>query len=368
MNALALGKWAFLVALAASCGSVWANATPASLTNAEAVKGVWVLAGNSGTAIDGASDLEILRPNLEKALAIPGVKGFSLRVTWNSLRDDLNLLEQGKRIADAHGLAFSFRVLAGYRVPPSIFADGSPTYLDEQSRGRPIPAPFNQDGSPNEVFERHYDRLLQRVTTWARANGVRLVHCPWYGLAWAELNHHLGVRGAPGYTYERWYRAHTRLFDIAIKYADESLAIELPLSGGGPTGDTVSQLADYFLQQLGPRSERFFFQANGWGPTGYWGSPDPQMEMLKRRAFDRPVLRGLQSIRQGAYDWRELFTLLRNVEATYCEIYADTLDFPGVDVMREEILRFSREVEREGAPRPSGGNGPPGPLAPAKAP
>jgi hypothetical protein len=328
------------------------HADPPRGSNAEAVKGVWILAGNSGTAIDRIEDLAALRPNLDRALAIPGVKGFSLRVTWNSLRDNLDLLAAGKRIADERGLAFSFRVLAGYRVPPELFADGCPSYLDEQSRGRPLPAPFMPDGAPNEIFERHYERLLQRVTAWARDQGVRLVHCPWYGLAWAELNHHRGVRAAPGYTYERWYRAHTRLFDLAIKYADATLAIELPLSGGGPTGDTVAELADHFVARLGPRDDRFFFQANGWGPTGYWGSADSEMEQRKRRAFERPVLRGLQSIRQGAYDWRELFVFLRQVDATYCEIYADTLDFAGGDVLREEIARFAAKVERHGAPRP----------------
>lgn len=328
-------------------------------SNAEAVKGVWILAGNSGTAIDSIAELEALRGTLDPALAMKGVRGLSLRVTWNSIHRDLALLDHGKRLADERGLAFSFRVLAGHRVPAAIFDEGSPWYLDPESRGRRVPTPFRADGSPNDVFERHYSAMLQRVTAWAHQNGVRLVHCPWYGLSWAELNHAAAVRQAPGYSYDRWYGAHVRLFDLAIRHADETLAIELPLSGGGPTGDTVADLADHAWAKLGPLSDRFFFQANGWGPGGYWGSPEPEMEMLKRRAFARPVLRGLQSIRQGAYDWRELFALLRQANATYCEIYADTLKFAGAEQLEREIGDFAAQVEREGAPRPPAG--PPGP-------
>lgn len=341
------------------------SAAPAAsvdrLSNAEAVKGVWILAGNSGTAIDSIAELEALRRTLDSALAIEGVKGFSLRVTWNAIHRDLALLEHGKRLADDRGLAFSFRVLAGYRVPPDLFADGSPWYLDPEGREQKIPAPFHPDGAPNEVFERHYVAMLRRVTTWARANGVRLVHCPWYGLSWAELNHHVAVRRAPGYTYDRWFDAHARLLDLALEFADDQLALEFPLSGGGPTGDSVAQLVDHAWTRLGPNRERFFFQANGWGPGGYWGSPNREMEMLKRRAFERPVLRGLQSIRQGAYNWQELFAYLREVRATYCEIYADTLDFAGADVMRAEIKRFADEVAGSPAPMP-----PPGDARPVR--
>ena len=350
--------------IVAVTATAWVSAAEdEGLSNAAAVKGVWILAGNSGTAIDSIEQLESLRRTLDPALAIEGVKGFSLRVTWNAIHRDLSLLEHGKRIADERGLAFSFRVLAGYRVPQQLFADGSPWYLDPEGRDLKIPAPFQPDGSPNEVFERHYTGMLRNVTTWARANGVRLVHCPWYGLSWAELNHHTAVRRASGYTYDRWLDAHTRLFDLALAFADERLAIELPMSGGGPTGDSVAQLVDYAWTQLGSNSDRFFFSANGWGPDGYWGSPKAEMELLKRRAFERPVLRGLQSIRQGAYDWRELFTYLRDVRGTYCEIYAETLDFAGTDVLREEIKRFAAEVARSPAPTPPNGSQQPPRLA-----
>ena len=344
-----------------------AAATEARVSNAEAVKGVWILAGNSGTAIDSTAELEALRGTLDPALASEGMRGFSLRVTWSAIDRDLALLEHGRRIAEARGLAFSFRVLAGYRVPARIFDDGSPFYFDAEGRDRRIPTPFRADGSPNKVFERHYAAMLRRVTDWARANGVRLVHCPWYGLSWAELNHEVGVRRAPGYTYDRWFDAHVRLFDLALQFADDQLAIELPLSGGGPTGDTVTQLADHAWARLGPRNDRFFFQANGWGPGGYWGSPNPEMERMKREAFDRPVPRGLQSIRQGDYEWRELFQLLRESQATYAEIYADTLKFARADVMRAEIARLAAEVARSPAPLPPSGPAQPPRLAMAPA-
>lgn len=340
--------------LGSLCFRQWGDGatTQPVVSNEEAIKGAWMLAGNSGTAIDSIADFEKLRPNLEDALAIKGVRGVSMRVTWNSIKDDLSILDYGKKFADEKKVDFTFRILAGYRVPQSIFEDGSPYHYGEESKGQKIPTPFNPDGSPNTVFEKYYDQMLSRVAEWSRKNGVRLIHCPWYGMSWAELNNHVSVRDAPGYTYDRWYDAHIRLLDIALKYAGDDLAIEFPMSGGGPTGDTVSQIVDYVWDKLGPNDERFFCQANGWGPNGYWGSPDPEMEMLKRRAFERPVLRGLQSIRQGEYDWKALFKYLYEVNATYCEIYAETLNFGGVDVMKEEIAGFAEHVEKSGAPKP----------------
>ena len=355
MNAILFSSLLMFSSPAGAATSQPASAS-AKLSNPEAVKGVWILAGNSGTAIDNIADLEALRPNLDEALSMEGVKGFSMRVTWRSIENDLSLLDAGKKIADEKHLAFSLRFLAGYRTPESVFEAGSPYYMVKETDGGggKVPVPFMKDGSPNVAFEKSYEQMLQRLVPWCKANGVRLLHCPWYGHAWAELNNAVDVRNQPGYTYDRWFDAHIRLLNIGLKYADDDLAVEYPMSGGGPTADSVSQIADYVWDKLGPNNPRFFLQANGWGPGGYWGSPNPETEKLKSRCFERPVLRGLQSIRQGDYDWTELFAKLRAINATYCEIYAETLQKKNVDQMKAEIRKFAQSVEQQTPMPPAG--------------
>jgi hypothetical protein len=63
------------------------------------------------------------------------------------------------------------------------------------------------------------------------------------------------------------------LLDIGLKYADDDLAVELPFSGYGPLTDAASRFADHVVTKLGPHNNKFYCQANSWGPRGDWGAP-----------------------------------------------------------------------------------------------
>ncbi|MDH7571404.1 MAG: hypothetical protein QHJ73_17645, partial [Armatimonadota bacterium] len=194
---------------------------------AEAVCGTWVL-----QQANSVEELNRLRAHpLQMALKTPYLRGFCLRAPWRAVDEDFALYEAGLKLAREHGVQFSVRFMAGRHTPARVFALGCPSYRNE--RGEAVPAPVLPDGLPNVVFEREYDRFVGRLARWCRANGVRLLHLPWYGQEWAELYHGREVRALPGYTYDNWLRAHRRLLEIGLKHSGPRLSVEFPLSGHG---------------------------------------------------------------------------------------------------------------------------------------
>ena len=115
-----------------------------------------------------------------------------------------------------------------------------------------------------------------------------MLHLAWYGQEWAELNHGKEVRAVPGYRYDRWLVAHKRLLDIGLKHAGPNLAVEFPLSGYGPLAEASAALADHVIAKAGAGSDWIFVQANGWGPGGEWGAPDPKTEAAFDRVWEKP--------------------------------------------------------------------------------
>ena len=149
-------------------------ARDASLSNAEAICGTWVL-----QQVASRAELDRLLPQvLAPALATPGVRGFSLRVPWRAIDADFALLEAGLAVAHERGLAFSVRFMAGRHTPARVFAAGCPSY---RHRGEPVPVPFFPDGSPNTVFEAEYERFVARLAGWCRATACGC--CTWPGTA-----------------------------------------------------------------------------------------------------------------------------------------------------------------------------------------
>src|SRR5438067_4533772 len=262
------GRAALLAAgvMAAAIGLVGATQDPGSTSLPASVCGTWVLHQPSTVA-----DLHKAGPEIQAAMALPGVVGLSLRFPWNAVDTDFSILTEGLAIARAGGKALSIRPMAGRWTPARVFDAGSPFYT--LSSGEKVPTPFYADGSPNLVVELAYDEFVGRLAAWSRANGVSLLHLPWYGQDWAELNLAAQVRSAPGYSLNAWLDAHRRLVDIAARYAGPDLAVEFPLSGSGPlAGGPSAALADYIVSTAGAGSDRFFVQANGWGPNGDWGT------------------------------------------------------------------------------------------------
>ncbi len=318
----------------------------------QVVSGTWVL-----QQVSSRDELERLLPAvIEPALATPHLRGFCLRVPWRAIDGDFSLLEEGRRVARRHGLAFSVRFMAGRHTPDRVFAAGCRSYRVAGTEHDRAPVPFLEDGSPNLVFEEHYDHMISTLAAWCRAREVRLLHLAWYGQNWAELNHGTEVRAQRGYSYESWLNAHRRLIDIGLRQAGEDLAVELPFSGHGPLTDAASAFADHVVSKLGPSRPAFFCQANGWGPNGEWGAPNEATEAAFDRVWEKPICRGLQMIQPRDYPWAEVFARLYQTRATYCEVYASSFTLAGREQLAAEIARFDarcrRETSRLSEPRP----------------
>lgn len=309
----------------------------------QVICGTWVL-----QQVSSPEELRRLLPvAIEPALRTPHVRGFCLRVPWRAIDGDFSLLEEGLRVARHHGVAFSVRFMAGRHTPDRVFDTGCRSYRVRDSEPGRVPVPFLADGSPNAVFERHYQELVKRLADWSRWNGVRLLHLAWYGQEWAELNHGQEVRGQAGYSYENWLAAHRRLIDIGLTYAGDDLAVEFPFSGHGPLTEAASALADHVIAKVGPRRPVFFCQANGWGPNGEWGAPNQATEAAFDRVWERPICRGLQMIQPRDYQWAEVFARLYETGATYCEVYAPSFTMAGREQLAAEIARFDAHCRRE---------------------
>ena len=227
--------------------------------------GTWVL-----IQVAGAAQLNNQSQWISDALTDFPTRGLSLRVPWNAIND--SLLDTGKAIADAAGKAFSIRFMAGRYTPQAVFDAGSPSYM---ANGNRVPTPFFSDGSPNTVFESFFADEVAHLAAYCRSHGIHLLHLPWYGLDWAELNNGAEVRAAPGYSQSAFINAHERLIDIALRYAGDDLAVEFPMSGHGPLDQVGAALTDHIVSVAGANSARIYVQSNGLGPERRLGRAEP---------------------------------------------------------------------------------------------
>jgi hypothetical protein len=318
-------------------------ATPTPLSSS--ICGTWVL-----QQVSSVTELRNLRTQIDAALSLPGVVGLSLRFPWKPVDTNFTLLDEGLAYARAKGKAFSIRFMAGRHTPARVFDAGSPYYV--LASGEKTPSPFYSNGSPNVVFEQAWDEFVGRLAGWSRANGVKLLHLSWYGQDWAELNHGKEVRSAPGYTQDNWLNSHKRLIEIGARHSGADLAVEAPLSGYGPLSNGQSAaLADKVIASVGADSDRFFIQANGWGPNGDWGAPDATTETQFDQIWSKPVRRGEQAIQPQDYNWTTLYGHLYRNDATYAEVYLPSFSLASKALLASEIKKFSDS--RCGAPAPA---------------
>ena len=308
-------------------------ATPTTLSSA--ICGTWVL-----QQVSSATELNNYKTQIDAALSLPGVVGLSVRFPWKSVDTDFTLLNTGLAMARAKGKAFSIRFMAGRHTPSRVISSGSPYYT--LSSGEKVPAPFNSNGTPNTIFEGAYDEFVGRLAAWSRTNGVKLLHLSWYGQDWAELNNGAEVRQVPGYTQDNWTNSHKRLIDIGAKHSGSDLAVELPLSGYGPLSNGPSAaLADKVIATVGAGSDRFFIQANGWGPNGDWGAPDSSVEAQFDKIWLKSVRRGEQAIQPQDYNWTTMYNYLYQNDANYTEVYLPSFNMASKALLASEAKKFS---------------------------
>jgi hypothetical protein len=292
---------------------------PRNSSLAAASCGTWVL-----QQVSSEADLVRLRPRIEAALALPGVVGFSVRFPWDAA--DLTgsatthpILELARKIADSQGKALSLRFMAGEHTPDRVFAAGAAYYLHD---GEKVPLPWSNATGDHQVFLDAYDAYAGKLAAWARTHRVSLLHLSWYGQDWAELNHGAALRAAPGYSRTTWLTGHRELIDVGVRHSGPDLTVELPLSGYGPlAGGESAALADHVIARVGPNSDRFLIQANGWDQTREWGAPNATVESQFDAIWDKPIRRGLQMIQPDGYNWASVFDSLDATNALYAEVY-----------------------------------------------
>jgi len=317
----------------------------ATIPTTQRICGTWVL-----QQVSSRDELDRLVPTtISPALETPHVRGFSLRVPWKAIDQDFSLLEAGCEIARRHGVGYSVRFMAGRHTPQRVFDKGARFYLLTPRRragagaAEKVPAPFLSNGFPNTVFETEYGQFVERLASWCRENDVHLVHLAWYGQHWAELNHGKEIRSLDGYSFDNWLRAHLRLLDIGQTCAGDDLAVELPFSGYGPLTEAASRFADHVVAKLGPHNQRFFCQANGWGPNGDWGAPRAETEAAFDKVWQKPICRGQQAIQPSDFPWSRLYEKLYQNESTYCEVYAPSFLGKRREELAHEIRKFAEQ-------------------------
>ena len=299
------------------------------------ITGTWVL-----VQVSGQSELESQSAWIHDALTDFGTLGLCIRIPWDAMED--SLLDAGKAIADADGKAFSIRFMAGRHTPQAVFDAGSPSYLVD---GEQVPTPFYPDGSPNAVFESFYEDEVAHLAAYSRSHGVHLLHLPWYGQDWAELNNGADLRAQPGYSEGAFTEAHKRLIDIAMRYAGEDLTVEFPMSGSGPLVVIAGALTDHVIWEGGANSERIYVQANGLSPDGDWGAPNQIVEtQMDQSVFVKAVLRGEQMIQPGDFDWATVYANLIANGADYVEVYLGSFRGANVVQLADQIAAFNQSL------------------------
>ena len=306
---------------------IWITATFADpLANVRWACGTWALQEASST-----TELDRLATSgaLGTALAAPSLRGFSLRARWADVDRDLTLFERGRAIATSRGLAYAIRFMAGRSTPARVFDAGA--YWYRLDTGERAPKPFSDTGvAGNPVFEREYEAMVASLASYARASGIRVLHLPWYGGKWAEINCGTDVGNAAGYSWEAWLEGHKRLFDIALRYAGPDLAIEFPMSGhwqAHPGGG--SELASYMLSRTGSWSPRLLVQGNG---LGEWTSKPTRLD----------IYHGMQMAYASSYDWADIYAFLESAPPSVSvEVYAGSFSLAGSAQLRSEIASFA---------------------------
>lgn len=306
-----------------------ATAAGASVTPINAACGTWVLQQSTTmTELNGAAT------QIDRALALPGVVGLSLRVPWNAIDGDLALFERGLELARARGKSLAVRFMAGRHTPPRVFEAGAYSFVS--AAGDLIPKPFADDGTAgNPVFEQEFDYTVGVLATWARANGVRLLHLPWYGFAWAEIYNGEEIQAAPGYSYAAWLEGHTKLIALALAHAGDDLAVEFSMSGHwGGQNQGSGQVADAIVGLAGPWNPGIFVQGNGLG-------------VFNSRTTDRPVLHAKQMFDGADYDWATLFGYLTANDERYVEVYTASFSRPKQAQLAAEVARFGATCDNQ---------------------
>jgi len=286
--------------------------------------GTWVL-----QQVNDKTSLERQAPAIDAALAHPGVTGLSLRVPWTAIDTDFSILNRAAQLAKARGKQISVRFMAGQSTPARVFNEGAHYYTVGTKK---VPKPFSNTGVVgNPVFERNFQAVVTKLAAWSRANGVKVLHLPWYGYKWAEIYNGTDLQAAKGYSYDAWLKGHLKLLNMGLAVSGTDLTVEFALSGhwGGNT-TAAKSLTDRIIAATGAWSRRAMVQGNG---LGTWNSP----------ATRSTVYHAKQMVGGGDYDWASIYQILRTNDEAYVEVYLSSFTGARSASLVAQALAFKTE-------------------------
>ena len=271
--------------------------------------GTWVL-----QQVSSKADLERQAPAIDAALANSGVAGLSVRVPWSAIDTDFSVLNSAAALAKARGKQLSVRFMAGTSTPARVFNEGAHYFTVGTKK---IPKPFSNTGVPgNPVFERNFQAVVTKLAAWSRANGVKVLHLPWYGYQWAEIYNGTDLQATKGYSYDAWLKGHLKLLDMGLAVSGSDLTVEFALSGHwGGNATAAKTIADRIVASTGAWSRRAMVQGNG---LGQWNAP----------ATKSSVFHAKQMVDGGDYDWASIYQTLRTNDEAYVEVYLSSFSGP----------------------------------------
>jgi hypothetical protein len=318
MTMLALTVSLPLVA-AVSQGPLAAEASiPTSVT------GTWAM-----LQVSTPTALTHFTPTIDAALAIPGVTGLSLRAPWTSLTSNLDIFSDGVGIAQAAHSSLAIRFISGVDTPSQDL--GNRTTI----AGKPIPLPWGAGSTPtsfvpNLTFENAYRSLVDKLAQFALANGVHLLHLPWYSGTTAEIYDGPEVTSAPGYSLTNFLTGYERLAAIGMSVAGPNLSVEFPFSGVG-TRSVVMPLENYMSTTFGSDNPELMVQWNTLTDTLPATQPPAVGVNLSR-----------QMIGQGDFNWTNVYSALTSQHSQAVEIYLQSFasNLPHYALLKQQAAAF----------------------------
>jgi hypothetical protein len=281
--------------------------------------------------VSSTSALKYFTPSINQAMTIPGIQGLSLRAPWTAITSNLSIFAAGLQVAHADHVNLAIRFVAGEDTPAQDL--GNSTVL-AGSDGTRIPLPWGAGSTatsfiPNSTFVSAYTATVDELATYARANGIRELHLPWFSGPTAEIYLGPEILSAPGYSLENFLDGYEQLINIAMSVAGNGLTVELPMSGIG-TGQVVHPLEQYILGKYGSDPRGFIAQWNDLGN----GQPEVSAPGLDT---------GRQMAGQGDFDWAAAYQTLRAEGSTTLEIYLQSFapGLAGYAQLRQEIASFA---------------------------
>ena len=287
--------------------------------------GTWAMLQVSKT-----SAMTFYTPSINAALAIPGVKGLSLRAPWTAITSNLTIFDMGVQIAATDHSALAIRFLAGKDTPAPFL--GNSTKMGNST----IPLPWGAGSTPtsfvpNTTFEAAYSATVHQLAAYALLHGIGILHLPWYSGPTAEIYDGPEVMAAPGYSAANFLTGYERLMAIGLSVAGPTLAVEYPLGGIG-TGPFVKPLEAYEASIVGPMNSDAMVQFNDLTDA----MPGPQ-----HPATGVNLTRQMKG--QGDFNWTNVYQTLQTQGSQAVEIYLQSFA-PSIGhaaLLRQEAASFA---------------------------